>query len=43
MQAAREDALDWAARARDALTPLPDHPIRDMLSDLTDFVVSRVA
>ncbi|MCT4331478.1 polyprenyl synthetase family protein [Paracoccus sp. YLB-12] len=43
MQAAREDALDWAARARDALTPLPDHPIRDMLSDLADFVVSRVA
>ena len=43
MQAAREDALDWAARARDAWTPLPAHPIRDMLSDLADFVVSRVA
>ena len=40
---ARADALDWAARAKAALQPLPDHPIRDMLSELADFVTSRVA
>lgn len=43
LRAARADALDWAARARAALQPLPDHPIRDMLSELADFVTSRVA
>jgi octaprenyl-diphosphate synthase len=40
--AARTEALAWAARARDALAPLPAHPVRDMLSDLADFVVDRV-
>src|SRR5690606_21702658 len=34
MQAARTDALDWAGRAKTALQLLPEHPIRDMLSDL---------
>ncbi|SNT72953.1 polyprenyl synthetase family protein [Paracoccus seriniphilus] len=43
MEAARRDALDWAGRAKTALTALPDHPIRAMLMDLADFVVSRVA
>ncbi|MCF3973025.1 polyprenyl synthetase family protein [Paracoccus salsus] len=43
MQAARADALDWAERAKAALSLLPRDPIRDMLSDLADFVVSRVA
>lgn len=43
MDAARADALHWADRAKSALTALPEHPIRDMLSDLADFVVSRVA
>lgn len=43
MDAARTDALSWAARAKSTLDVLPDHPIREMLSDLTDFVVSRVA
>ncbi|MBU3028965.1 polyprenyl synthetase family protein [Paracoccus marinaquae] len=43
MQAARQDALEWAGRAKAALQALPDHPIRAMLSDLADFVVSRVA
>ena len=41
--AARRDALDWVAKARQALTALPPHPIRDMLSDLAEFVVARVA
>ena len=43
MEAARQDALAHASRARKALEALPDHPIRDMLSELADFVVSRVA
>jgi len=42
MEAARDDALAWAAKAKTALQALPDHPIRDMLTDLADFVVSRV-
>jgi octaprenyl-diphosphate synthase len=43
MDAARADALRWSATAKAALTKLPPHLIRDMLSDLADFVVSRVA
>lgn len=43
IEAARADAMGWAGRAKDALSLLPDHPIRGMLSDLADFVVSRVA
>ena len=43
IEAARADALAWAATAREALAVLPGHPIRDMLSELADFVVSRVA
>ena len=39
----RQTALGWAARAREALAPLPDHPLRDMLSDLADHVVSRIS
>ncbi|MCC5969607.1 MAG: polyprenyl synthetase family protein [Pararhodobacter sp.] len=38
----RETALDWARTAREALTVLPDHPLRDMLADLADYVVARV-
>ncbi|MFD1880162.1 polyprenyl synthetase family protein [Paracoccus pacificus] len=43
LEAARADALDWAAKARDALAPLPDNALRGMLSDLAGFVVARVA
>jgi octaprenyl-diphosphate synthase len=43
MQAARQDALDWAATARNALAELPDHDLRHMLSDLADYVVSRIS
>ncbi|WP_282601993.1 polyprenyl synthetase family protein [Paracoccus sp. PARArs4] len=43
MADARRDALDWAAKARGSLQILPEHPIRDMLSDLADFVVERIA
>ncbi len=38
----RETALSWAAKAKDALTSLPDHEIKDMLSDLADYVVARI-
>ena len=43
MEAAREDALDWAAKAKAALSRLPEHDLRDMLHDLTDFVVARIS
>ncbi len=43
MQAARQDALDWANKARVALGALPDHPLRDMLRDLADYVVARIS
>ena len=42
MEATRADALGWATRAKDALAVLPDHPIRDMLGDLADYVVARI-
>jgi octaprenyl-diphosphate synthase len=40
---ARDTALAHAARARDAIGPLPDRPIRRRLADLADFVVARMA
>ncbi len=43
LEAARADALGWSARARAALAPLPASPLRDMLEDLADFVVARIA
>ena len=41
--AARDEALAWAGRARQALATAPDHPLRQMLVDLADYVVARVA
>ena len=38
----QDDALAWARKARAALDGLPDHEVRDMLSDLADYVVSRI-
>lgn len=38
----REAALDWVARAKEALVRLPDHPVRRMLRDLADYVVVRI-
>ncbi len=43
LEAARRDALDWAARARSALEPVAPGDLRDMLADLADFVTARVA
>lgn len=38
----RDVALDWAEKAKAALTVLPDDPIRDMLTDIADYVVARI-
>jgi octaprenyl-diphosphate synthase len=42
LDATRRDALDWADRAKDAMQALPDHPLRQMLADLADYVVARL-
>jgi len=42
LSATRDAALGWAARAKAALAPLPDAPLRAMLSDLAAYVVARV-
>ncbi|MCL4128703.1 UNVERIFIED_CONTAM: hypothetical protein GTU68_065449 [Idotea baltica] len=42
LEETRTDAVAWADKARAALTRLPDHPIRQMLDDLSDYVVSRL-
>lgn len=42
LEATRQDALQWAAKAKQAMAALPDHDIRTMLTDLADFVVARV-
>ncbi len=38
----REDALAWTNKAKVAIASLPEHPIRQMLVDLADYVVARV-
>ncbi len=43
LEAARDDALAWAAKASDSLKLIPEHPVRDLLADLADYVVSRIA
>ncbi|RKF14624.1 polyprenyl synthetase family protein [Roseovarius spongiae] len=42
-EATEAEARAWIARAKAALEALPAHPVRDMLSDLADYVVARVA
>lgn len=42
LDATRDDANGWAAKAKAALDALPDHEIRTMLRDLADYVVSRL-
>lgn len=42
LAATRDDALAWAQKAKSALTALPDHPLRSILSDLADYVVARI-
>ncbi len=43
MEAARTDALDWSAKAQDALSALPRGPMREMFQDLAAFVVARIS
>lgn len=43
IEAARREALTWAERAKSALRDMPDHPLRGVLADLADFVVSRIS
>lgn len=43
LEETRAVALDWAEKAKRALDPLPDDPIRDMLRDIADFVVQRIS
>ncbi len=38
----RKDAYGWAEKARSALNALPDHEIRELFSDLADYVVARL-
>jgi octaprenyl-diphosphate synthase len=42
MEAARIEAHGWAEKARVALTAVPDHPLRPVLADLAEYVVSRI-
>ena len=42
MDAARADALGWAAKARAALAVMPEHPLKGMLDALADYVVARI-
>ncbi|NCO21736.1 MAG: polyprenyl synthetase family protein [Rhodobacterales bacterium] len=43
LDSTRQTALDWAATAKEALTPLPDCELREMLCDLADYVVARIS
>lgn len=42
MAATRQQALGWSTAAKSALHVLPAHPLREMLSDLADYVVARI-
>ncbi|MEM6897598.1 MAG: polyprenyl synthetase family protein, partial [Pseudomonadota bacterium] len=42
LESTAKTALDYAERAKRALANAPDHPLRDMLVDLADYVVARV-
>ncbi|MFN3209982.1 MAG: polyprenyl synthetase family protein [Roseovarius sp.] len=42
LEATRADALEWTAKANAALTLLPEHPVREMLLNLSDYVVARI-
>jgi octaprenyl-diphosphate synthase len=43
LEETRQEALAWAARAKEALDVLPPHELRNMLGDLADYVVARVS
>ncbi len=43
LEATRQEALAWAGKAREAMSRLPSGEMRDLLIDLSDYVVSRVS
>ncbi|MCC7321832.1 MAG: polyprenyl synthetase family protein [Rubellimicrobium sp.] len=43
LESTGDTARDWAARAQATLEPVPPGDLRDMLSDLAGYVVSRIA
>jgi octaprenyl-diphosphate synthase len=42
LEATRAEALYWAEQAKSALNDLPDHPLKPVLKDLSDYVVARI-
>lgn len=42
LETTRADALGWSEKAKEALTVLPAHDLRDMMADLADYVVARI-
>lgn len=42
LDATKADAMAWAEKAKAALKATPEHPVRDMLCDLADYVVARL-
>ncbi|RMA43604.1 polyprenyl synthetase family protein [Rhodophyticola porphyridii] len=42
LEETRDEALRYAGLARRAMARMPDHPLRDILADLADYVVARV-
>jgi len=42
MEDTRLEAIAWAQKAKEALTVLPDHELRQMLADIADYVVARL-
>ncbi|KMK66611.1 polyprenyl synthetase family protein [Puniceibacterium sp. IMCC21224] len=43
LEETRQDALTWSANAKAALQALPASDLRDMLTDLADYVVARLS
>lgn len=42
LEETRAEALRYADIAKTAMAEMPDHPLRDMLGDLADYVVERI-
>ena len=42
IEATRKDAMEWAQKAQDSLSNLPEHPLRKLLSNLSVYVVERL-
>ena len=38
----RDEAIAWASKSTVALSALPEHPVKQMLIDLADYVVERI-